>query len=51
MDNHDNKDNSEYFSFKAKGVLKNPAIVLSKNYETLDFPPTCKQQVLFIYWL
>lgn len=33
-------DNSEYFSFKAKGLLKNPTIVLSKNYETLDFPPT-----------
>jgi DNA repair protein RadC len=33
-------DNSEYFSFKAKGLLKNPTIILSKNYETLDFSPT-----------
>lgn len=33
-------DNSEYFSFKAKGLMKNPSIVLNTNYETLNFPPT-----------
>lgn len=32
-------DNREYFSFRAKGLLTNPTISLSTNYQTLDFPP------------
>jgi len=30
-------DNKEYFSFRAKGLLTNPNIVLSTNYQTLNF--------------
>ncbi len=33
-------DNSQYFSFKAKGVLKNQTVTLQTNYETLDFSQT-----------
>jgi DNA repair protein RadC len=30
-------NNSEYFSFKAKGLLTKPSIPLATDYETLDF--------------
>ena len=33
-------DNREYFSFRAKGLLTNPTIILSTNYQTLEFSPT-----------
>lgn len=33
-------DNSKYFSFKAKGVLKNQTVTFQTNYETLDFSQT-----------
>ena len=33
-------NNSQYFSFKAKGVLKNQTVTLQTNYETLDFTQT-----------
>jgi len=35
-------DNREYFSFKEKGLMKNPSIVLNTNYETLNFPPASR---------
>lgn len=31
-------DNSEYFSFKAKGILENNLYSFQTNYKTLDFP-------------
>ena len=30
-------DNSEYFSFKGKDILKNPYIYLEKDYKMIDF--------------
>lgn len=30
-------DNSEYFSFKEKDILKNPYIYLEKDYKMIDF--------------
>lgn len=30
-------DNSEYFSFKEKDILKNPYIYLQKDYKMIDF--------------
>lgn len=33
-------DNSQYFSFKEKGMISNPNNVFNTNYRTLDFEPT-----------
>lgn len=35
-------DNSQYFSFKEKGILNNPHIQYATDYETLNFENSCK---------